>query len=278
MTTWQLLRSTWHGHPSVLLGCLALLLAYLAGLRRVGGGPMGWRMAAFAAGVAALLLALLSPLHALGDGYLFSAHMLQHLLLLQIVPPLLLLGLPPALIERLLRRAVLAAAERALGQPLAAWLLGSGAVWAWHLPSLYNAALASEPAHIAEHLCFLATATIFWWPVLAPGGWARLGTLPALLYLFAAAASSSALGILLAATPPGMYPAYLRPTDRLGILPLLRDGWGLTPAVDQQLGGLLMWIAGGLLYLGAMLGVLARWYGAEEDERLEIARPEPRSL
>lgn len=277
MTTWQLLRSTWHWHPSVLLGCLALLLAYLAARRRAGGWQ-GWRVAAFAAGTATLLLALVSPLDGLGDSYLFSAHMLQHLLLLQIVPPLLLLGLPPAPIERLLRRPALAAAERALGQPLAAWLLGSGAVWAWHLPSLYNAALASEPVHIAEHLCFLATATIFWWPVLAPGGWARLGTLPALLYLFAAAASSSALGILLAATPPGMYPAYLRPADRLGILPLLRDGWGLTPSADQQLGGLLMWIAGGLLYLGAMLGVLARWYGAEEDERVELARPEPRSL
>jgi cytochrome c oxidase assembly factor CtaG len=87
-----------------------------------------------------------------------------------------------------------------------------------------------------------------------------------LLYLFVAMAASSVLGMLLTFTPPGLYPAYLHPVDRLGILPLLRDGWGLTPAADQQLGGLLMWIPGSLVYLGAMMITLVRWYSAPEED------------
>jgi putative membrane protein len=260
MTTWQLLLSAWHWHPSVLLGCAVLVVAYLRALR------FRWFSVTplFLAGVLLLLIALLSPVHTLGDSYLFSAHMLQHLLLLLVVPPLLLLGIPAPPIGRALHVPAMRSVERVLGQPLVAWILGIGAMWAWHLPALYNAALGNQGVHIAEHLCFLVTATIFWWPVVVPAPWSRLAPFAALLYLFAAAAASSLLGIILTFAPPGLYPAYLQPADRLGILPLLREGWGLTPAVDQQLGGLLMWIPGSLVYLGAMIGGLARWYGAPD--------------
>jgi cytochrome c oxidase assembly factor CtaG len=138
----------------------------------------------------------------------------------------------------------------------------------WHLPALYNAALAHEGIHIAEHLCFLATATLFWWPVVGPLAQRRLAPLAAALYLFAAMAASTVLGIILTFAPPGIYPAYLNPVDQLGVVRLLREGWGLSPAADQQLGGLLMWVPGNLVYFWAFIAALVRWYSAPEQETL----------
>lgn len=261
MTTWQLLTSTWHLHPSIMLGCAGLLLAYAAATRFQVCGKALW----YVGGVLVLLAALQGPLHELGDNYLFSAHMLQHLLLTLVVPPLLLLGLPADATARLLRPPAVNRAARALGQPLAAWLLGMGMLWVWHLPALYNAALEDQTIHIVEHLCFLVTAVIFWWPIMAPLEQARLTPPTAMAYLFAAMIASSILGILLTFAAPGLYPAYLQPHDSLRLLSLLRDQWGLTPAADQQLGGLLMWVPGNLAYLWAFIVVLARWYGAPDE-------------
>jgi putative membrane protein len=262
MTTWQLLTSTWHWHPSVLLGCEALLIGYAAAVRFRLSSAALW----YVVGVVVLLVALLSPLHTLGDAYLFSAHMLQHLLLMLIVPPLLLVGLPPALVRQALRHPGLRRVERVLGQPLVAWSLGIGTMWLWHLPVLYNAALRHEGLHIVEHLWFLGSAVIFWWPVLARAQEVRLVPLAAMVYLFTAMIASSVLGIILTFVPPGLYPTYLHPIDIHGILPLLRNGWGITPAVDQQLGGLLMWMPGSLVYLCAIIATLVHWYGTPEED------------
>ncbi len=311
--------SAWHWHPSVLLGCAALVAGYLAALRfRLGRAALY-----YLAGILVLLLALLSPIHTLGEGYLFSAHMLQHLLLVQVVPPLLLMGIPASLAVQALgprpggikrtadpglrnpdegrgrdegdgqpanrnllpsffismrevSGSALRGAEQVLGQPLVAWSLGIGAMWLWHLPVFYNATLEHASIHIIEHLCFLATATIFWWPIVGPLAERRLTPFFTALYLFAAMIASSVLGIILTFTPPGLYPAYLRPADTLGVLPLLRAGWGLTPAADQQLGGLLMWVPGSLVYLYAMLATLARWYRAPEEDIGSVAALERR--
>jgi putative membrane protein len=262
MTSWQLLTTTWHWHPSILLGCAALLLGHAAALRFRLRRESWW----FAAGVVVLLVALLSPLHVLGDDYLFSAHMAQHLLLMLIVPPLLLWGVPAALADRMLRGRLIESIGHALGRPLIAWWIGIGTMWLWHLPLLYNAALDSEAIHIVEHLCFLVSSIIFWWPISSPIQQSRLAPLPAMAYIFAGMAASTILGILLTFVEPGLYPAYLSPRDSLGILPLLRDGWGLTPPVDQQLGGLLMWIPGNAVYFAAFLGMLARWYATSDDD------------
>ncbi len=264
MTTWRLLVSAWNWEPSVLLGCAALLAADLVAAGFRCSKDVAW----FGAGVGVLLLALVSPIDTLGDAYLFSAHMLQHLLLLLIVPPLLLLGIPREPVRRALRRPPVRRVECVLAQPLLAWSLGVGTMWLWHLPALYNAALAHAGIHVVEHLCFLGSAATFWWPLVAPVGEARLTPVAAALYLFAAAAASTILGIILTFVSPGLYPLYLRPGDRLGILPLLRDGWGFSPAVDQQTGGILMWVGGGLVYLGAIIATLARWYGEPDEDAL----------
>ncbi|HLJ58199.1 MAG TPA: cytochrome c oxidase assembly protein [bacterium] len=262
MTVWRVLASTWSWEPSAVAGCAVLAGAYLGLAGRAAPRRAGW----FLGGVAVLLLALNSPLDGLGDRYLFSVHMLQHMLLMLVVPPLLLLGIPPEWARAALRVPALRRAEGGLGHPVAAWVLGIGTMCAWHVPVLYNAALAHGLVHVAQHLSFLVTSTIFWWPVCAPLAEARLPALGAVVYLLAAALASSGLGIVLTFSPPGLYPAYLHPADPQGLLPTIRGGWGLSPAADQQLGGLLMWVPGGLVYLCAILGTLGRWYREADAE------------
>ena len=251
----------WDWEPSVVIGCAALAAAYFAFARRRTAG----QSFCFLTGTMLLLLDLVSPIDTLGDTYLFSAHVFQHFLLALVIPPLWLLGIPRPLAERACQRPWIARFERLLGHPVLAWSFGVGAMLAWHIPALFNAALASEALHIFQHLSFLVTGTIFWWPVLGPLAARRLGALPALVYLFSACAACSLVGAVLTFTPPGWYPAYLNPEDRLGILREIRTGWGLDPRTDQQLGGMLMWVPGCLVYLSAILARVARWYAEPEN-------------
>lgn len=262
MTTWQLLSVTWSWDPSVWVGCAALIGVYLAAVRSYIDNK---RAILFIAGVLIMWFALESPLDELGDTYLFSAHMAQHLLLILAVPPLLLMGLPRRLAVRILDWPPADRIEQILSRPLLAWLLGIGTVWIWHIPVLYNATLHDEYIHILEHTDFLVTSTILWWPVLSPVMERRLSPLSTIAYLFAAMAASSVLGIILTFTPPGLYD-YLHPVDTLGALLLIRQGWGLTPEVDQQIGGLLMWVPSGLVFLAGILGALGRWYREPEKD------------
>ncbi len=256
----------WDFDPSIVAGCAALLGVYAIAHRR-DFSRAGW----FVAGVVAMFLALVSPLDALADTYLFSAHMLQHLILVLVVPPLMILGISPRFARIVLDVPAFARLERILGNGIVAWAVGMATLWVWHAPYLYNATLADEDIHIFEHLCFLVSATIFWWPILAPLERSRLSPMHAVIYLATAAVANSVLAILLTFARPGLYPAYLDPPDPLKILPMVRGGWGLTPALDQQLGGLLMWIPGGMVFLGAVVWVIARWYASAEDNGLRIA-------
>jgi cytochrome c oxidase assembly factor CtaG len=256
LTLGQHLASAWDLEPSVILGCAALMIVYL----RAAGLRFFKQAVLFAAGVLVLLLTLVSPLDTLADHYLFSAHMLQHLFLILVVPPLLLLGIPESLARKMLQRPFVRRCENLLGRPAIAWPLGIGTFWGWHAPLLYNAALANEPLHIVEHLSFLVTSAIFWWPVLAPVVNKRLSPPMALVYLLAAGLSNTLLGIILVFSPGILYTAYVHPSDPLGILHLIRDEWNLSARSDQTLGGLLMWIPGSLVYLGVILATLLRWF------------------
>ncbi len=252
----------WTFEPSALAGVAQAALAYtaLALLAWQRGRPLGTgRIAAFSLGLGLLLLALISPLDLLADGYLLSAHMIQHLLLLAVVPPLLLLGVP-----RWTWRAIVAArpgdlAERLLGQPLVAFTLYAGAIAVWHLPPCYDAALADTRIHIVEHLCFLFVAGAFWWVALAPlPERDQLGPFGRVLYLFAAGLPNTVVAAALTFAPRPLYTPYVAPADPYGFLPLIRQGWGLTALADQQIAGLLMWIPMGLLLSGLALLILVR--------------------
>lgn len=256
MTGAELLLKGWDWEPSVVIGCAALSIGYLALMRR----SPSHRIFYFLGGVVILLLDLVSPIDLLGDQYLFSAHILQHFVLALVVPPLLLAGIPRSLAERALEKPALAWWEREIGRPPVSWLLGIGTMIFWHIPVLFNAALANDGLHILQHLSFLISGTIFWWPVLTAAENRRMPPLTAISYLFSACLSCSLLGAALTFARPGLYPAYLNPEDRLGILPLLRNDWGLDRQNDQQFGGLLMWVPGCFVYLSAILATIARWY------------------
>jgi putative membrane protein len=259
------LWSAWTLAPAVLGGCLLAAWLYARGLRalrrRAGHGRVvpAWRGWCYAAAWLALLVALVSPLDAVSAA-LFSAHMLQHLLLVMVAAPVFLLGDPMMTSVWALplgwRRAVGAwwrrtpavrAAWRVLTAPLVAWTLHVAALWAWHLPTLYDCALSSERVHVLEHAIFFLTALLFWWPILRPHG-RRLPTMTAVFYLFAAAMQGTLLGAVLALARHPLYAAHFGTTR----------AWGLTPLEDQQLAGLLMWVPAGFVYLAALVPPVLR--------------------
>lgn len=261
MTTAHFLLTAWDFEWSINIGSIAALAVYFW---KVKAGL--WRRASFVLGILVLVLSLESALDPLGDDYLFSAHMAQHLLLILIVPPFLLLGIPEQSARQWLRVPLIARAERVLGRPVVAWPAAIIVMTLWHVPLFYNFALAHEQVHIFQHVSFLVTATMFWWPVLQPIPERRMNTGAAVLYLFAAAVENSVLGIILTFMRPGHYPAYLHPDDEYGALHLIRYVWGISPASDQRLGGLLMWIPGCSVYFIAILALLAFWYAQPEPD------------
>ena len=164
MSTSEFFISAWDWKPSVVIGCAALTGMYAWAVRF----RFSRKAAAWLAGVLLIFLALVSPLDELADKYLFSVHMAKHILFVLVVPALLLIGLPAAPVERVLRYRPAAAAEQFLGTPAIAWTAGIGAMAFWHIPVLFNAALSNEALHIFEHLSLLIGGTIFWWPILSP--------------------------------------------------------------------------------------------------------------
>jgi putative membrane protein len=221
---------------------------------------------AFALGWLTVVLALLSPLDALG-GALFSAHMVQHELLMIVAAPLLVLGhplgpmiwaLPPAWRKpaaELCRRTGLQSAVRWLSRPLCAWVVGGLMLWVWHIPAWFNAALRNHGVHALQHLCFFVSALLFWWALLQPRRASRHGL--GVLYVFTTAVHSSILGALLTFSGKPWYSAYATSAQ----------AWGLTPLADQELGGLIMWIPGGLIYLGVTLLLMASWLRLSDREQ-----------
>jgi putative membrane protein len=248
--------------PSVLAGSIGLAMLYwlcTARYRERFSGSMSVSLArkvAFYAGVLVTLLALASPLDTVADSYLFTAHMLQHLLLTLGVAPLLLAGTPGWLLRELLRATRLTAFVRWAHHPLVAFF-GFNLVFALaHVPAVYELTLASEPLHAIEHVVFVATAMLMWMPVLSPvpdisEPYPALGQV---LYLFLQTVPASLVGALLSATSSAYYPTYV-------LAPRIS---ALGPLEDQQLGGLLMWVGGGLYFLIATGVVFFAWASREE--------------
>jgi len=206
----------------------------------------------FAAGELLLLLALVSPLDRLSDRYLFSAHMLQHMLLVFGTAPFLVAATPGWMLAPLLRSRPVRAVAAAVTHPVPAYVLFNGTFAAWHLPALYDLALESEAWHVFMHLSFLAVATVGWWPVLGRvAELQRLSTPARIVYLALSCLPMVLLSAILVFAPAPFYAPY---GDAAAT-------FGLSPLEDQQLGGLVMWIPGGLVYAGVAAGLFLRWYG-----------------
>ncbi|HBY96887.1 MAG: cytochrome c oxidase assembly protein [Ardenticatenaceae bacterium] len=265
-TSLDFIWTRWSWEPSILLGLELAVALYLVAVfplrRRFGWAPGIERrqVVAFMIGLLTIFIALVSPLDFLADRYLFSAHMVQHLLLILVMPPLVLVGTPGWLLRPLLQRPALARVVRWLTYPVVAFGLFNVNFWLWHLPWLYQLSLESDQVHILMHLLFMATGVLSWWPVLGPLPELRLQSYPArMAYLFAQTLPNTGLSVLLIFSPAVLYPAY-------ALAPRL---WGISPLADQQLGGLAMWIPGSLIYLSALSMLFFRWFGEDEGAEPE---------
>ncbi len=265
------LWTAWSFEPWVIRGLLLTGSIYFIGLRRTKKKPPKWQITSFVAGIAALALTLLSPIHRLG-AELFSAHMTQHELLMLFAAPLLILGHPGApmlwafpmswriRLGKLTSWPIVATSWNAVSAPLAAWMIHGVTLWLWHVPILYQATLYSEPVHAAQHATFLFTALLFWW-TLFHGRGGRMPYGAAVAYVFTTAVHTSVLGALLTCSSKLWYPAYIGRTA----------AWRLSPLEDQQLGGLIMWVPAGVVYIVIGLWLFAGWL-RESDRRLVYAR------
>ncbi len=256
----------WEFDPGVVtpLVISALLYARGAHIQRI---PARREHVYFWCGWTALALALVSPLHPLGEE-LFSAHMVQHEILMLVAAPLLVLsrplvtflwGMPFEWRRKVGQWAKTDYVSRSwafLTDPFTAWWIHAAAIWIWHAPFMFELTLKSELAHSAQHLSFFLSALLFWWALFYAQGRKAYGA--AVFYVFTTAVHTSILGALLTFAPHVWYPSYASTTQ----------AWGLTPLEDQQIGGLIMWVPASLVYLAAGLWLFAAWL-KESDAMVE---------
>jgi putative membrane protein len=273
----------WLSDPAVLapLALLAGIYLWRFGQARHEAGGRGAgavQAAAFAGAMVALLAALVSPIDGLGEDYLFSAHMVQHVLLGDIAPLLLLLALSRVIMRPATRR--LTGLERALGplaSPITGIVLWLAVMYLWHVPALYDAAAEHAVVHLLEHVSFFAAGIALWWPLIQPVPMRRrLTGLQPLAYIGAAKAGLAALGLYLAWSTTALYP-YYEQTPRI---------WGLTPVEDQNVGGVIMMVEQSLTLVIVMVALFVRMLVQSEDEQrrrerledAEAARADVRSI
>jgi putative membrane protein len=247
---------TWSIHPSTVIGIAGLAALYVWAASKLHKDPTTGQKVFFAAGLLLMFASLNGPLHDLSDDYLFSAHMVQHLLLTLAVPPLLLAGVPGWMLRRPLSHRLVRPVARFFTRAPVAFVTFNATIAAWHLPPLYNTAMAHHNIHIVEHLMFMTAAVLMWWPLMS-----QLPELPRLaypaqmLYTFLMSIPMSIVAVYIAMSDHVLYPAY---SAAPRIFPL-------SPLEDQLLGGLIMWIPGGLIFIIIMSVVFFKWNARGED-------------
>lgn len=247
----------WNPRSLVWLPVALMTLLYMTRLR-----TNVRKTVSFLVAMSFLVIAFVSPLGVLSSGYLFSAHMTQHLILLLVVPLFGVLSLPgrEAFEHEVGQR--MEPLLRLLAVPAFGWIAGLGTMWFWHVPSLCSAATEHTVIGAIRSTTFLLAGVAFWWPVYAPIERCRLPSPAAIVYLFSACLGCTLLGIYITFSTVSVCPAFANPVDRIGIMTMLYDA-GFTPAADQQLAGLLMWVPPCMLYVGAIISVLCRWFAAD---------------
>jgi cytochrome c oxidase assembly factor CtaG len=264
----------WTFSPAILIPIGAYAWFWTRRWREVRGtsGPRGAgtrQMAAFIGAIAVLLIALVSPLDRLGEDYLFSAHMVQHLLLGDIAPLLLLLSLSRVMMRPLTRR--LQSVERALGplaHPATALIVWLGLIYLWHVPALYGAALEHSGVHALQHVAFFTAGLLVWWPLIQPVPMRnRLTGMWTFGYIGTAKFGLAALGLFLTWTSTVVY-AYYEHVPRI---------WGMSALTDQNVGGAIMMVEQSLVLVTVLAVVFSRMLTQSEQEERRRERLEERS-
>jgi cytochrome c oxidase assembly factor CtaG len=266
-------QTSWTFEPLVLLGVAALAWAYAWAWRRArrpgAPHPPGYgRAVLFGTGLLMVLAALISPLDSLGD-QLMVFHMVQHMLLLDIAPILLILGLTKGLLRPVTRR--VHTLERRAGvfaHPAFAVIAYAGLLWLWHIPFMYDQAQGNSGLHVLEHLCFAAAGSLYWWHLLSPiRSRMRLGGLGPIGYMVSTKLLVGLLGVALAFAPNSIYPFYTHKPAY----------WGLTAHFDQSMAGLVMALEQSIVMGTALVYLFVRMLSesereAERAERYEVVR------
>jgi putative membrane protein len=264
--------AAWTFDPWIVLPLLAVALLYGIGTARlwqhvgIGRGIRVWRVTLYSAGWLALAGALCSPLHALGEK-LFTLHMIEHEIVIAVAAPLVAFARPlgaylwacPTGMRRAIAGFVRARPFRrawnGLTRPGVATLVHGVAIWVWHIPAWFDAAVSIVWMHRVQHLTFLLTALLFWWALART---AEYGI--ASWHLFVTMIHTSVLGALMALAPRVLYATQTADST----------GWGLTPLQDQQLAGIVMWIPAGTIYAGAALTFIALWIGGSGAATIRV--------
>lgn len=253
----------WHLHPDVLTGLFLLAAAYLYGLARLRPAPH-WlnpveprRLGLFFLGLLVIYLAEGTPLHELSEHYLFSAHMVQHLLLTMVAPPLLMLGTPAWLLRPFLTHRLVLPVARLFTSPIIAIAAFNLILAFWHVPGLYESTLQDHNIHILNHFTYVTAAVLMWWPVWSPvPELPRLGYPGQMLYLFVQSLVPAVLASIITFSDIVIYPTY-------GAAPRIFD---ISPLVDQQMGGLIMKMVGSIILWSLAIGIFFIWFNHDERE------------
>ena len=256
-------------HPSTAIGMFGLISLYEWRRRNAGRGMWDARRIPFYVALLVMFFSLNGWLHDLSDSYLFSAHMVQHLMLALVVAPLLIMGTPGELLRPALALPGVMPVARWLTAPARCFAIFNVVVAAWHLPPLYNYALAHHPVHIVQHLMFLVASVLMWWPVLSPlPELPRLSYPGQMLYLFLMSIPMAVVSVYISYADTVLYPMYAS-APRI---------WGISPMNDQMIGGLIMWIPGGLFFYTIISVVFFRWQQREGAETQAAAQVDWRTV
>ena len=252
----------WVFDPGVIALTFIAVSFYVYGMMSIKGSFVAWRAVSYVAGVAVIFLALASPVDVAATR-LLSMHMLQHVMLATIAPPLILLGLTPPLLRPLFKPERVRSLMQWVTHPVVTATLFIVNMWFWHVPPIYSEALTDQHVHVFMHGAFMATGVLFWWPVIQPlPELGRLGTGSQLLYLFATGMPMGLLALLFFASNTVIYDYYEQ------INPL----WGLGPKDDQQIAGLIMGALGELASFAAITLLFFRFLDSEEASATQQGR------
>ena len=257
----------WHGHPEVILGLIITESLYLVGI-----GPLRirlnlsdktnpYQLFLFTLGILIILISLTSPLHILSDQYLFSAHMLQHILITLIAPPLLLLGMPQWLIDYLLSNNVIYKIMRFIVHPIIAIVIFNLIFSLWHIPELYKLSVSNHLIHIGEHLMFIISSLVMWWVIYSTSKKLPKISYPLqMIYLFTMSLAQIIVFGIITFAPEPIYAHYV---DAPRI-------WNISALLDQQIGGIIMKVGSGFLFLAIIIFTFFKWFDSESKDTKRV--------
>jgi putative membrane protein len=273
MKTISFLTEYWHFNLVAAVTIVVLLIFhYQTNDRRFSA-----RSLVFLAGILLIIIATFSPLDYLSKNALFSAHMTQHILALLVIPPVLLAGTSRRYLNHLGQREWFRKSSNVIFHPVFAWMAGVGSMWVSHIPGLMMKMKDSEAVMDLQTVILLILGTIFIWPVFTPVRIKKLDPLQSSIYLFLACVGCTTLGILITFAPSGLFTSEMTDMD-MNIVTMIRSNWGITVDMDQQIGGLIMWVPACLIYLSYVMITLFRWLSyqnAAEKATQEINSGEP---